>query len=140
MELFLNIVAIVTIFAFLAIWRVHWARQPGRGDRNATREGLAIGCLAILAFFAISMTDDLQDDLMILDECSSSQSRLVVLSATHHLYREGVRTHAANVAILADAIILDLQCLTTAMARAAWPSPLLISYHLLPTRASPLFV
>jgi hypothetical protein len=140
MELFLNISAIVTVLALLVIWRAHWVRQPGRCIRNATRECMAVCCLAILTFFAISMTDDLQGDLMVMEECTLSRSQSVVVSATHHLHHERVRIHAVNVAILADAIILDLQYLTTTIAPAVYSSTLFLSLNLLPTRAPPLSV
>lgn len=140
MELLLNIVAVVTILALLVIWRAHWVRQPGRGGRNATQECMAVCCLAILTFFAISMTDDLQCDVMVMEECSLSRSQSVTVSATHHFFHEKLRIHTASVAILTDAITLDLQCLTTTIAPAAYSSTLFLSHDLLPTRAPPLSV
>ncbi len=83
MELLLNIFAVATILVLLIMWRARWVHQPGRADRNASRECLSICCVAMLAFFAISMTDDLQGDLMIMDKCSSSRSQSVVASSAN---------------------------------------------------------
>lgn len=101
---------------------------------------MAVCCLAMLAFFAISMTDDLQCDVMVMVECSLSRSHSGVVSAAHHLHHEKVRFHRASAAVLADAITLDLQCLTTRIVPAVYSSTLFLSHNLLPTRAPPLSV
>jgi hypothetical protein len=138
MELLLNIFAAATILALIAIWRGHWALQPRRGPGNVARECMAVCCLALLIFFAISMTDDLQGDLTVLEECSLSRSNSVLISGAHHSHHEKIKINPASMAILASAIALNLSCLTARIDPAVYPSTYSLSLSLLPTRAPPL--
>jgi hypothetical protein len=137
MELLLNIFATVTILALVVIWREHWFRQSRPGVRNTTRECLAVCCLSILTFFAISMTDDLQCDLTVLEECSIKRVNAVVFSAGHHSHREKINIHPASIAILADAFSLDLPFLAAGLDPSIYFSTHFLLLHLLPNRAPP---
>src|ERR1700690_3208640 len=129
MELLLNIFAAVTILALVAIWRGDWARQPRRGPGNSVRECMAVCCLALLMFFAISMTDDLQSDFMVTVECSLKPSNSVALFGGKHSHHEKIKIHPASMVIPAYAIALNPPRLISGIVPALHFSPYFVSLN-----------
>lgn len=78
MELFLNLLWLLVALGILGAWRVHWVRH-GRGTRHQpVAEWTAIGSALILLFFAISLSDDLHQDVILFSESSASRRNSVI--------------------------------------------------------------
>jgi hypothetical protein len=73
MELFLNLLWVLIAAGAVSIWRVRWLREKPQSHRESLREWTAMGCALVLLFFAVSLTDDLHAEAMLLDECSASR-------------------------------------------------------------------
>jgi hypothetical protein len=140
MELTLNLIAMATILSLLLVWRGLWIRQPGRGHRNVRHESLAICCVAVLAFFAISMSDDLRNDLMIVDECSLSRSQAAGVSASHSAHHQSAKIHPIDMSIFGHANICVPQYMTSGIVPTEYSSAVFLSSNVLSDRAPPVSV
>ena len=81
MELFLNLLWVLIAVGAVGIWRVRWLREKPQSRRESLREWTAMGCALVLLFFAVSLTDDLHAEAMLLDECSVSRRHSI---CSHH--------------------------------------------------------
>jgi hypothetical protein len=81
MELFLNILWLLVALNILLVWRGYWIRQRPNAQRNPLAEWAALGCVLVMLFFAISLTDDLHQDVMLFDEVSTGRRHSSVLAA-----------------------------------------------------------
>jgi hypothetical protein len=78
MELFLNILWLLVALGILGAWRVRWVGR-GRDNRHqAVAEWTAIGSALVLLFFAISLSDDLHQDVILFSESSTSRRHFVI--------------------------------------------------------------
>lgn len=78
MELFLNILWLLVALGILGAWRMRWTRH-GRGTRHhPIAEWTAVGSALVLLFFAISLSDDLHQDVVLFSESSTSRRHSVV--------------------------------------------------------------
>src|ERR1700752_659350 len=71
MELFLNLLWVLIAAGAVGVWAVWWLRAKPQSRREALRESTAMCCALVLLFFAVSLTDDLHAEAMLLDECST---------------------------------------------------------------------
>jgi hypothetical protein len=78
MELFLNILWLLVALGILGAWRVRWVRHGHDNRHHAVAEWTAIGSALVLLFFAISLSDDLHQDLVIFSESSTSRRHFVI--------------------------------------------------------------
>jgi hypothetical protein len=99
---------------------------------------MAVCCLAILIFFAISMSDDLQGDLTVTEEISLKRSSSVVVCAGKLSHHEKIKSNPVSMAILTNAIALPLPRLLFRIAPVAYSSTHFLRVNLLPARAPPL--
>ena len=72
MELFLNLLWVLIAACAVGFWRTRCLRERPRSRRESVRESTAMGCALVLLFFAVSLTDDLHAEAMLLDDCSAS--------------------------------------------------------------------
>jgi hypothetical protein len=77
MELFLNILWVLVAVGVLGAWRVHWVRHGGDNRHHPLAEWTAIGSALVLLFFAISLSDDLHQDVVLFSESSTSRRHSV---------------------------------------------------------------
>jgi hypothetical protein len=73
MELFLNLLWLLIAAGLLSLWRTCWLPQKSDRRREPLCEWTAMGCALVLLFFAVSLTDDLHTEAMLLDECAASR-------------------------------------------------------------------
>jgi hypothetical protein len=73
MELFLNLLWLLIAAGAIGVWRTRWVREKPRSRRGSLLEWTAMGCALVLLFFAVSLTDDLHAEAMLLDECAASR-------------------------------------------------------------------
>jgi len=66
MEWFLNSLWVLIAVSAVALWRTHRTRA-GQRERNILCEATALGCVLVFLFFAVSMTDDLRQNLFLTD-------------------------------------------------------------------------
>ena len=71
MELFLNLLWLSIAACAVLFWRTHGLREGPQSGRELLRESTAMCCALVLLFFAVSLTDDLHAEAMLLDECST---------------------------------------------------------------------
>lgn len=81
MELFLNLLWVLIAAGAIGVWRICWWSEKPRSRRDSFREWTAMGCALVLLFFAVSLTDDLKAEAMLLDECSASRRHSI---CSHH--------------------------------------------------------
>lgn len=77
MELFLNILWVLVALGVLGAWRVRWVRHDGDKRHHPLTEWTAIGSALVLLFFAISLSDDLHQDVVLFSESSTSRRHSV---------------------------------------------------------------
>jgi hypothetical protein len=83
MELFLNLLWVAIAVLAFGIWRTRWLRERPENRRNPLREWTAFACALVLLFFAVSLTDDLHSELVILEECAGSPRHSLIVSGYH---------------------------------------------------------
>jgi hypothetical protein len=81
MELFLNLLWLLIAAGAIGVWRTRWVREKPRSRRGSLLEWTAMGCALVLLFFAVSLTDDLHAEAMLLDECAASRRHSI---SSHH--------------------------------------------------------
>jgi hypothetical protein len=74
MELFLNLIWLLLATASIALWCVCWHRALAHrgGRRLAIRSAVGLMCVLLLMFFAISMTDDLQQVPLLAEDSAKT--------------------------------------------------------------------
>ena len=77
MELFLNLFWVSIAAGAVVFWRTHPLRERPQSRRELLCESTAMGCALVLLFFAVSLTDDLHAEAMLLDECSASSRHYI---------------------------------------------------------------
>jgi hypothetical protein len=82
MELFLNFLWLTLAVAALVVWRV---RNRDHGGAELRREGVALLFVLVLMFFAISMTDDLHQEIILAEDCSFVRRQTAYVAPSHHL-------------------------------------------------------
>jgi hypothetical protein len=100
MELFLNILWVLMASGILAIWRMRWVRQKRGAGRDALQECTALVCGLVLLFFAVSLSDDLHSEIVLIEESSASRRHAACLTDAHHSPQSGTASHAAGPAVL----------------------------------------
>lgn len=91
MELFLNFLWVLIALGALATWRIFGAPQERLARRHPFREWAAFACAAVFLFFAISLTDDLHFNPVLVDEGASSR-RISMVSCSVHSSTRDART------------------------------------------------
>lgn len=84
MELFLNVFWLLLALLSVGLWWTQWSRAGrGRAPRQASlRGGIALCCVLVLLFFAISLTDDLHEIPAVAEDTRSSQRPLQIWKAS----------------------------------------------------------
>jgi hypothetical protein len=102
MESFLNLLWVAIALGALGVWRLCWVRQHGDAIRRPLLEWTAFGCALVLLFFAVSLTDDLHFELLLLDECSTGR-HANLCACPHHTQDNANGAGRPDAAILAQA-------------------------------------
>jgi hypothetical protein len=104
MELFLNLLWVLIAASAVGLWRICWRPQSARERREPLREWTAMSCSLILLFFAVSLTDDLHSEVMLLEECSTSRRQSM---NSHHSQQTARAVHEGGSAVLPNIVRLD---------------------------------
>src|ERR1700719_2859875 len=81
MELFGNLLWALIAAGAISVWRVRLLREKPQLQPYSLRRRTAMGCALVLLFFAVSLTDDLNGEAMLLDERSASRRHSM---CSHH--------------------------------------------------------
>ena len=108
MESFLNILWLLIAVASFGVWQLCLVRQKRPEQREPLKEWTAVVCMLVFLFFAVSLTDDLHSDLIVLDECSAGRRTCVLAHACGHSVKF---THGEVSAILPLNVSMDLPLL-----------------------------
>jgi hypothetical protein len=81
LELFLNLLWLFMAAGAVGLWRTRWLRQKRESRREPVREWTAMACALVLLFFAVSLTDDLRSEAMLLEDSSAGRRQSI---STHH--------------------------------------------------------
>ena len=87
MELFLNLLWVLIAAGAVGVWRISWLHQDAQRRREPLREWTAMCCSLILLFFAVSLTDDLHADVMLLEDLSTSRRQSMDSHHSQHSTR-----------------------------------------------------
>ena len=118
MELFLNILWVLMALGILAIWRMRWVRQKRGAGRDALQECTALACGLVLLFFAVSLTDDLHSEIVLIEESSVSWRHAACLTGAHQSPQSGAASHAAGPAVLPFVTFGNSRCVVYRVAHA----------------------
>ena len=99
MELFLNLLWVLIALGLLGTWRMQWVHQRRRTRRHSVQEWAAISVALVLLFFAVSLTDDLHSELLLMAECSGNRRSLVCSISAHQFLPSGTSSPASDPAI-----------------------------------------
>jgi hypothetical protein len=86
------------------------------------------------------MTDDLQGDVTVFEECTQNRFHSLAISGNHPTHHDKIKICPASLAILPDAIALNIQVLIIRIAPTVYFSTSFLFLGLLPSRAPPLSV
>jgi hypothetical protein len=75
-ELLLNLLWLSVALGATAVWRLSWARERHGGQHATFREWTALACSLVLLFFAVSLSDDLHEEVILSDVCSASRKQV----------------------------------------------------------------
>ena len=87
MELFLNLLWVLIAAAAIGLWRISWMHENRSRRRQPVREWTAMGCALVLLFFAVSLTDDLHSDALLLEDCSTNRRHSICSHHSQHSKR-----------------------------------------------------
>jgi hypothetical protein len=79
MELVLNLVWLALVIGMASLWWTRWLPTIRRGARLPS--AVALCCFLSLMFYVISMTDDLHEEIVFMEEAASSRNWLHVVHA-----------------------------------------------------------
>jgi hypothetical protein len=116
MESFLNILWLLIAVAAFGVWQLCLVRQKRQEGREPLKEWTAVACMLVFLFFAVSLTDDLHSDLIVLDECSAGRRTYAHAHACGHSVKV---THGEVTAILPPKVSMDLPLLAGPTTLAA---------------------
>lgn len=100
MELFLNILWLLVALGLLGIWRARWVHQRRDARRNPLAECAALGCVLVMLFFAISLSDDLHLNVALCDEISTGRRHSGVWVSGHDSSHSGRVVSESGAAVL----------------------------------------
>ncbi len=78
MEAFLNLLWVLIAVGALGTWRGCWMREQRAQRRDPVREWAAVVCALVLLFFAVSLSDDLHTNPMLLEESGGGRRHSVI--------------------------------------------------------------
>lgn len=107
MESFLNILWVAIALGALAVWRLRWVRERDCARRDSLQEWTAFGCVIVLLFFAVSMSDDLHSEIVVLEESFSTRRHALVLTSFHHTAPDAKTPVFSFVAVLPARVSFD---------------------------------
>jgi hypothetical protein len=135
MELFLNLLWLLIAAGVVCVWRTCWLRQKTQKRREPLREWTAMGCALVLLFFAVSLTDDLHSEVMLLEDRSTSRRHSI---CSHHSHSSKRIIREVGPAALPQMAMLDSPRLAPRIASTVlYPSPS-VSHDLRCGRAPPI--
>jgi hypothetical protein len=105
MELFLNLLWLV--IALVAVGMFHRRAGGAQASAGQRRNGwVALGCALVLLFFVISMTDDLHQEVVLIEESALSKRHVSALDSiqahtaapthAHHLFAAALPPMASS--------------------------------------------
>ena len=82
-ETLLNLLWVFIAVAAVVTWRVRWARERPVDRRNGFREWTALACSLVLLFFAVSLSDDLHEEVILSDLTSVGRKQAICFARSH---------------------------------------------------------
>jgi hypothetical protein len=83
MESFLNFLWVLIALAALGTWRACWMHEYRSRRRDPVREWAAVICSLVLLFFAVSLSDDLHSNLVLLEEGAGGRKHAAIWDTSH---------------------------------------------------------
>lgn len=139
MELVLNVLWALLALSILGVWRLRWVRQRQQSQRNSFAEWTALGCVLVLLFFAVSVTDDLHPEIVLLMDSAGSRRHAIVRSPGYNSVHVRRVISASNSAILQGFAPLESLRLIGRIGPSVNASPSLLEYGQFDGRAPPTF-
>jgi|SRR5579871_944925 len=138
MESSLNIIWLLVAIGLVLVWRERWIAQRSHTQRRPMAEWAALGCVLVFLFFAISLTDDLHQSVVVSDDVSSHRRQSPILSAADDSHRDALHVSASFLLVpFGRAFIPSLTPVGRVDVYAAPHTPL-ARYEDQPNRAPPV--
>jgi hypothetical protein len=99
MELFLNFLWMLIAVFGLSVWRICWAPAHSR-RRDPLHEWTAVVAALVFLFFAVSLSDDLQSNLVLFEESANGRRQIIALAGAHSSPQGAKDSPASSVAVL----------------------------------------
>lgn len=139
-ELLLNLLWLLIAAGVVTSWCVHWAQRP-QGRRPTFREWTALACSLVLLFFAVSLSDDLHEEVILSDVSFGSGKQLSCCAAGARLSPAQLEKHTTDLgwAILPPPQPPAFFVASPWISVAANVAPAVVSWDSLSSRSPPLF-
>jgi hypothetical protein len=128
MELFLNLLWVLIAAAAIGLWRICWVHEDRSRRRQPVREWTAMGCALVLLFFAVSLTDDLHSEALLLEDCSTSR-RHSMCSSHHSPHSKCVVREIGPATLSGSPEMSSLAFGSIVVSFSSEPSPIVLPDH-----------
>ena len=82
-EILLNLLWLVIATVLVVTWRVRWSQQRRLTRRSRSQEWIALACSLVLLFFAVSLSDDLREEVILFDASSFGRKQASCIASVH---------------------------------------------------------
>jgi len=106
MELSLNVLWLAVVLTTTVVWKTGWAQLPRRTSRTALEQWTALASISIFLFFAISLSDDLHAETVIIED--PRQRHAVALDCLDRCAHQVLRTADSHIAMLPASVEIFL--------------------------------
>ena len=83
MELFLNLLWLSIALGALGAWGFRYSYRRPHTRSKWLAELTALSCALVFLFFAVSLTDDLHEDVILCDDCAAKRRHALALDCRH---------------------------------------------------------
>lgn len=94
MELLLNTVWLLIAAGALACWRIVWKQEECHSRRSALEEWTAFTCALVFIFFAVSLSDDLHEAMILSDDLAGGRHHALICDCSHGSQQQSKSSHA----------------------------------------------
>jgi len=115
METVLNLVWLAITLAGVWLWRFRWATSRGNQRDRIFPETVAIVCLLALLLPAISLTDDLHPEIMMVECASAKKNHSLLIASGAHGSSTGASRQVHNAAALLTCLFEQTDLIATSL-------------------------
>jgi hypothetical protein len=116
METVLNLIWLAVTLAGVCLWRFRWVASRGHQRGRIFPEAVAIVCLIVLLLPAISLTDDLHPEIMMVECASGKRNHCLLVAGAPHASSTGAARQVHSAAAVLTSSLAQLDLIATNLA------------------------